>query len=446
MPTHTKVERLPWKNRFKTAFWKVIFGPIFILLGTFMLIYGEAYRARITFLLQDLQPKTTSIASDTINLHNNGKIVHLTDSLKTNDILTDSLFCVSGNFLKLFREVKMYQWYEIQETKTKELPRGEKEKITTYKYKKAWHTKIINDEKFEYREYENPDTMLYPSQEIVANDIQLGAFLLDGEVIEHLKDYDLLNPEILGIDTAIVSLGEDMIPCLTGKTGDADLAFFDFMKSDYSSFAVKDFKKGIFIYEGCNSPLLPEVGDYQFIYWGIPNKMEYTFVGEQQKDTLQTHKVRNGFTTSTHTCGANFKYRINEFMMLMPGKHTISTMYEGVEWMSIFFWVFMYRLGGFVCLIYGFKFIAFPIALLPVPIRGVGPEMGKWIFKFSFVLACMAGFVISGVTFLLINKISNLHIVDYYFCICLVLMFLGIIKVRLNIGGYDINSKKFLEL
>ena len=62
-----------------------------------------------------------------------GKLVHINNALRTNDVLSDETYGVSVQAVKLSREVEMYQWVEHRHTREYD-EGGVTRKETTYTY------------------------------------------------------------------------------------------------------------------------------------------------------------------------------------------------------------------------------------------------------------------------------------------------------------------------
>ena len=53
-----------------------------------------------------------SVSLDAVDAANDGKLVHVSASTATDDVLVDEPFGISENVIQLTRHVEMYQWVE----------------------------------------------------------------------------------------------------------------------------------------------------------------------------------------------------------------------------------------------------------------------------------------------------------------------------------------------
>jgi len=184
----TEVTSEGWMGRIGGAI-KGIFVGIGLFIVAFPLLWWNEGRAvntekKINFANDNV----VAVEAAAVNKANEGKLVHMSGKATTDEKLTDSVFGVSANAIKLIRSVEMYQWDEEVETKTKKKLGGGKEKKKTYSYSKKWSSSLIDSGNFKKQTFtnvqgqmvshQNPGVMKYSKNEVKAKKVTLGSFTL----------------------------------------------------------------------------------------------------------------------------------------------------------------------------------------------------------------------------------------------------------------------------
>ena len=174
--TVTETTTTSWTSRIGDSFKGIVTGLVLVVAAIALLFWNEG---RTLHRYQDLAGASeacVAASADSINPENNGKPVYMTGEMKTEEILTDSVFpAVSVNAIKLNRTVEMYQWQEHQSTKTQKKLGGGEETVTTYSYSKGWFSQPINSSSFKEAGHDNP-AMDLESEDTSAVTATLGAF------------------------------------------------------------------------------------------------------------------------------------------------------------------------------------------------------------------------------------------------------------------------------
>ena len=174
--TVTETTTTSWTSRIGDSFKGIVTGLVLVVAAIALLFWNEG---RTLHRYQDLAGASeacVAASADSINPDNNGKPVYMTGEMKTEEILTDSVFpAVSVNAIKLNRTVEMYQWQEHQSTKTQKKLGGGEETVTTYSYSKGWFSQPINSSSFKEAGHDNP-AMDLESEDTAAATATLGAF------------------------------------------------------------------------------------------------------------------------------------------------------------------------------------------------------------------------------------------------------------------------------
>ena len=126
-----------WFSRLGGAFKGVLIGLIIFIIGFPVLWNNEHDAVRNTNALNELQKVTIDVGKPEIQAENEGKPVFMTGPAATQDVLTDPIFGISENAIRLSREVEIYQYVEQQHSETKKKMGGGTETVTTYTYEPA---------------------------------------------------------------------------------------------------------------------------------------------------------------------------------------------------------------------------------------------------------------------------------------------------------------------
>jgi hypothetical protein len=131
------------------------------------------------------------VLPDRVDTANEGKVVHLTGQIITEEVLRDDVLGASAKALRLERHVEMYLWDETS--------RSDNGK-TEYTYTKRWSPRPIDSGGFKEADaHKNPSLFPYPEQSLFAQAPRLGAFSLPKEALSSLTTFEALpvTPEML---------------------------------------------------------------------------------------------------------------------------------------------------------------------------------------------------------------------------------------------------------
>ncbi|RME84761.1 MAG: hypothetical protein D6785_05215 [Planctomycetota bacterium] len=175
----------------------------------------------------------------------NGKLVALSGTLSTEEMIGDPQFLKPGNYLLLKRKVEMYAWEEKRTTTTKKQLGGGKKKITRYTYKQVWTENPQSSASFRYRSgHENPSLPIH-SQVFRARNTTMGIYKVD---IGQIK---LPQPTQLPINQSQIT---------------ADMTRYK-LSSPY-------------LFSGRGTPSSPQIGDYRISFYVLPNHQKGTLMGK----------------------------------------------------------------------------------------------------------------------------------------------------------------------
>ena len=94
--------------------------------------------------------------------------------LYTSDVLSDEIFGICVNAVKLIRRVEVYQWKEVPHTQEYKHLNGSVTRTTTYTYATGWFENLIDSDGFKEAGHENPKSYKYTSKEFLAINVTRG--------------------------------------------------------------------------------------------------------------------------------------------------------------------------------------------------------------------------------------------------------------------------------
>ena len=196
MGTYTETSHQSWGSRFGDSIKGVLFGVLLFFAAFPLLFWNEGRAVERARQLEQGMGAVVSISATALAPDNEGKLVHLTAQLMSEQTLSDMDFKVSTDALALRRVVEVFQVQEIKHTETRETAGGGEETKTTYEYKRIWSERLIDSDHFNQnamRELKvkerNPDSKPYDNWSTMARVIRAGAFELSPKLKSQLDDF-----------------------------------------------------------------------------------------------------------------------------------------------------------------------------------------------------------------------------------------------------------------
>ena len=115
------------------------------------LFWNEDRTAQTAESLAEGETLVVDIDPGRIDPANEGKLIHVTGTMKAGTAPNDTEFGVSAEGLKLVRTVEMYQWEEQKEETRKNVD-GTQETVTTYSYVRGWSPRHIDSSRFKVQD------------------------------------------------------------------------------------------------------------------------------------------------------------------------------------------------------------------------------------------------------------------------------------------------------
>jgi Transmembrane protein 43 len=219
MPNRVTVtSRKGWLSRLSDSIKGILVGVFLFVVAFPLLFWNEGRAVRTAKSLKEGSGIVVSVSPDRVDPQNEGRLVHASAFVKTDEVLEDEVFDVKENAVKLARKVEMYQWVESQSTSSEKKLGGSEETTTTYDYSKEWRDELLDSSRFQSSGgHQNPASMPYEERTEVASSVALGAFSLSGSQIDQLRKSEALRvtalPKALGangkLDDGAVYLGQN---------------------------------------------------------------------------------------------------------------------------------------------------------------------------------------------------------------------------------------------
>lgn len=372
----TEVTRKSWFSRLGGAIKGIVIGLILFLIAFPLLFWNEGRAVKRAKSLTEGSNIVVSVPANSINPENKGELIHVTGKADTEATLTDPVFGVSANALKLKRTVEMYQWKESTETKTETKVGGGEEKVTTYSYNKTWSDRHIDSEDFSKPAgHQNPRSIPYETTTQIADEITLGAFTLSPSLASKISNFEPLPIEP---DGPLPDPIQDK-----GKVHNA----------------------GFYIGE---DPANPQIGDVR-IQFEVSRPTAVSVIAKQAGSTLKPYETKAG----------------GKVEILQMGTHSADNMFEQAQQSNrVVTWLL--RLGGFLLMMIGLSmaFRVFSVIADVVPIFGRIVGAGTWLI--SFLLAAVLSLATMAIAWIYYRPLLGLLLIT----VAVVLMITIIIRLK----------------
>ncbi len=284
------------------------------------------------------------VEADEFDSANDGELVHATGETATEQTLRDPIFGVSGQGIRLNRDVQVYAWTEKESSNTSTSATGTKTTKKTYTYDKKWVSSLPKSDHFKQSEgHENPSEMKYKSASFEADSVTLGDYTLSPELIGKLNN------------SKPVSLEKDSLKLPSGAQVSGDT-----------------------IYIGSDPENNPAIGDLRITEKLVPNGPVSVVAGQGPKERLAPFQTKAGEVIG----------------LIEPGSKTAAEMFANAQSANrTFTWVA--RIGGLLLLLFGFLLLLSPLSTMSsiVPFLGGIFEAGIFLVSLLAAIAVWAFFV-----------------------------------------------------
>lgn len=339
----TEVTHESWFSRIGGAIKGFLVGLLLFVVAFPLLFWNEGRAVKRYKTLKEGGGAVVSVTSESVDPANAGKLIHTTGKADTDATLTDSVFGVSSNALKLKRVAEMYQWKETSQSKTRKKVGGGTETVKTYSYSKTWADRPINSTNFKKPTgHQNPQSIPYGFAEQIADEVTLGAYVLSASLLGKIQNFESLP---VGSDSPLPEQ-------LEGKAKLYDGGF----------------------YIGAD-PASPQVSDTR-IKFKVTKPTEVSVIAKQVDSTFEPYATKAGGTIE----------------LLQTGVHTANAMIQKAqENNKILTWIL--RLFGFILMLFGLNMILRPLSVIADVWPILGDIVGAGTGIVSFLLASILSLI-----------------------------------------------------
>ena len=357
----TEVTNESWFSRIGGAIKGILVGLILFVVAFPLLFWNEGQAVKQYKTLKEGGGAVVSVTSNSIDPANAGKLIHMAGKANTAVTLTDAVFGVSANALKLMRVVDMYQWKETSQNNTKKKPGGGTETVKTFTYSKAWSDKVVNSSDFkEPTGHQNPASLPYESTDQITDVITLGAFTLSPSLVGKINNFELLS---LGSDTPLPE-------SLKSKARVHDGGFY--IGSD---------------------PASAQIGDVR-IKFKVAKPAEVSVIAKQVGNTFGPYHTKAG----------------GDIELLQAGVHTGEAMIQTVQASnSMLTWIL--RLVGFIVMLVGLNMIFRLVSVLADVLPILGDIVGAGTGLIAFLLAAILSLITIAVAWVVFRPLLGIILI-----------------------------------
>lgn len=330
-----------WFSRIGSALAGVLVG-LALFVGSFLLLGWNEGRAIHRAKTLDVgASQVISISPAAPVAENDRKLVHLTGRAEAPGPVSDGVFGITADALKLRRDVEMYQWKEESKSETKKKLGGGEETTTTYTYSKGWSPSLIESAKFQHPSgHTNPDDLPFASETFTAKGIHVGKFQLPQSLTTRIRNF-VSRPVTEAEAKATAKSREKQIQA----TADGR------------------------IYVG-EDPQKPAVGDVRIAFQEAPGG-PVSIVAMQAGNTFEPFVVQ----------------KLGTIELLESGTLSAEAMFQKEKESNVTLtWIL--RLAGFLLMIFGLMLVAnvFSVLASVVPFFGDIVEAGTGVLAFAIAL------------------------------------------------------------
>lgn len=180
MDSFTETTRTSWFSRLGKSLGGIFVGLALFLAAFPVLVSNERSEVRRIKGLNEGMAQVITVPADRIDPSNEGKLVLVSGTAVTEDILRDPEFGLAAKGVRLERTVEMFQWRESSSSETKTKLGGGTETVTTYRYDKAWSSGLVSSSSFKQPAgHANPSSFPVTGKTWTAQTVTLGSFSLN---------------------------------------------------------------------------------------------------------------------------------------------------------------------------------------------------------------------------------------------------------------------------
>ena len=340
----------------------MIGGLLVFIIGTGLLWWNEGRTVRTAKAIGDAASHVESVADvSKVDASLNGKLIHASAFADTKDTLTDDMFGVREQAIKLDRKVEYYQWVEHSQTKKRDKVGGGEETITTYTYEQKWVDKPVNSAEFKDPQYQSANKVLseVEEREELAQHVTFGAYTLPESLVGSIS----------GSEPVEVRMTEEQRFTWNER--------LHMLRPKVNTETSLVHTSANTVYLGL-SPNSPQIGDVRVTFTKVP-PADISLIAQVDGSTFKAYKAKNGQSFSRVQMGT---VGADEMIEQARSENNMLT------------WVL--RLVGVLLIVIGLKgmFGLLPMLFKVLPFLGsivdAGVGLVSWIFGLAWSLIIIA--------------------------------------------------------
>ena len=354
----------------------MIGGLLVFIIGTGLLWWNEGRTVRTAKAIGDAASHVESVADvSKVDASLNGKLIHASAFADTKDTLTDDLFGVREQAIKLDRKVEYYQWVEHSQRKKRDKVGGGEETITTYTYEQEWVKKPVNSSNFKESRYRNANRVLSQVEERneMAQHVTFGAYTLPESFVASIS----------GSEPVEVRMTEEQ-----RFTWDERLHMLMPKVNTKTSLVHTSANT---VYLGL-SPNSPQVGDVRVTFTKVP-PADISLIAQVDGSTFKAYRAKNGQSFSRVQMGT---VSADEMILQARSENNL--------------WAWVLRVIGILLVVGGLKgmFGLLPMLFKVLPFLGSIVDAGVGLV--SWILGLAWSFIIIAIAWLVFRPIIGISL------------------------------------
>ena len=354
----------------------MIGGLLVFISGTGLLWWNEGRTVRTAKAIGDAASHVESVADvSKVDASLNGKLIHASAFADTKDTLTDDMFGVREQAIKLDRKVEYYQWVEHSQTKKRDKVGGGEETITTYTYEQKWVDKPVNSAEFKDPQYQSANKVLseVEEREELAQHVTFGAYTLPESLVGSIS----------GSEPVEVRMTEEQ-----RFTWDERLHMLRPKVNTETSLVHTSANT---VYLGL-SPNSPQVGDVRVTFTKVP-PADISLIAQVDGSTFKAYRAKNGQSFSRVQMGT---VSADEMILQARSENNL--------------WAWVLRLVGVLLIVIGLKgmFGLLPMLFKVLPFLGSIVDAGVGLV--SWILGLAWSFIIIAIAWLVFRPIIGISL------------------------------------
>jgi len=354
----------------------MIGGLLVFIIGTGLLWWNEGRTVRTARAIGDAASHVESVADvSKVDASLNGKLIHASAFADTKDTLTDDLFGVREQAIKLDRKVEYYQWVEHSQRKKRDKVGGGEETITTYTYEQEWVKKPVNSSNFKESRYRNANRVLSQVEERneMAQHVTFGAYTLPESFVASIS----------GSEPVEVRMTEEQ-----RFTWDERLHMLRPKVNTETSLVHTSANT---VYLGL-SPNSPQIGDVRVTFTKVP-PADISLIAQVDGSTFKAYRAKNGQSFSRLQMGT---VGADEMILQARSENNL--------------WAWVLRVIGILLVVGGLKgmFGLLPMLFKVLPFLGSIVDAGVGLV--SWILGLAWSFIIIAIAWLVFRPIIGISL------------------------------------